>query len=61
MTRISWAERSMPVLGLIRETFAGQRPFAGLTVAACLHVTAETAGLVQAVTRDHRSTGTPSW
>jgi adenosylhomocysteinase len=50
MTRISWAERSMPVLGLIRETFAGQRPFAGLTVAACLHVTAETAGLVRAVT-----------
>jgi adenosylhomocysteinase len=50
ITRISWAERSMPVLGLIRQTFASQRPFAGLTVAACLHVTAETAGLVQAIT-----------
>jgi adenosylhomocysteinase len=50
MTLISWAERSMPVLGLIRDTFAVQRPFDGLTVAACLHVTAETAGLVRAVT-----------
>jgi adenosylhomocysteinase len=48
--RISWAERAMPVLGLIRVAFTTQQPFAGLTVAACLHVTAETAGLVQAVT-----------
>jgi adenosylhomocysteinase len=50
MTRISWAQRAMPVLGLIRGAFTSQQPFAGLTVAACLHVTAETAGLVQAVT-----------
>jgi adenosylhomocysteinase len=50
LARISWAERAMPVLGLIRAAFTRDQPFAGLTVAACLHVTAETAGLVQAVT-----------
>jgi adenosylhomocysteinase len=47
--RIGWAQRGMPVLRLITETFASERPLAGLTVAACLHVTAETAGLVQAL------------
>jgi adenosylhomocysteinase len=47
--RIEWAQRGMPVLRLIAERFAAQRPLAGLTVAACLHVTAETAGLVQAL------------
>src|SRR6185369_1537784 len=44
--RIGWAERTMPVLGLIRESYAGSRPLDGLAVAACLHVTAETAVLV---------------
>ena len=44
--RIDWAQRGMPVLRLIAERFAVQQPFAGLTIAACLHVTAETAGLV---------------
>jgi adenosylhomocysteinase len=47
--RIEWAQRGMPVLRLIAERFAAQRPFAGLTIAACLHVTAETAGLVNAL------------
>ena len=47
--RIGWAQRGMPVLRLITGTFAGERPLAGLKVAACLHVTAETAGLVQAL------------
>jgi len=47
--RIDWAQRGMPVLRLIAERFAAQRPLAGLTVAACLHVTAETAGLVNAL------------
>jgi adenosylhomocysteinase len=47
--RIEWAQRGMPVLRLISERFAAARPFAGLTVAACLHVTAETAGLVNAL------------
>jgi adenosylhomocysteinase len=47
--RIDWAQRGMPVLRLIAERFAAERPFAGLTIAACLHVTAETAGLVNAL------------
>ena len=47
--RIEWAQRGMPVLRLLTERFTAQRPFAGLTIAACLHVTAETAGLVNAL------------
>ena len=47
--RIEWAQRGMPVLRLLTGRFTAQRPFAGLTVAACLHVTAETAGLVNAL------------
>jgi adenosylhomocysteinase len=39
----------MPVLRSIRERFAGERPLDGVRVAACLHVTAETANLVQAL------------
>jgi adenosylhomocysteinase len=46
-TRIDWADAQMPVLRSIRERFAGEQPLAGLTVAACLHVTAETANLVR--------------
>ncbi|HWH14847.1 MAG TPA: adenosylhomocysteinase [Miltoncostaeaceae bacterium] len=45
--RIAWADREMPVLRAIREDFAGRRPLAGLRVAACLHVTTETANLVR--------------
>ncbi len=48
--RVAWAERAMPVLGLLREEFRRDRPFAGRTVAACLHVTAETAVLVGVIT-----------
>ncbi len=44
--RISWAAGQMPVLEKIRERFAGERPFQGTRIAACLHVTAETANLV---------------
>ena len=47
--RIGWAQRGMPVLRLIAERYTREQPFAGLTVAACLHVTAETAGLVGAL------------
>ena len=47
--RIAWADRQMPVLRAIRERFAAERPLAGLRVAACLHVTAETANLVRAL------------
>jgi adenosylhomocysteinase len=45
--RIDWAETHMPVLGSIRERFAKERPLEGVTVAACLHVTTETAGLLR--------------
>ncbi|HWF80202.1 MAG TPA: adenosylhomocysteinase, partial [Streptosporangiaceae bacterium] len=48
--RIAWARRAMPVLGLLREEFAAEQPFAGRTIAACLHVTAETAVLVDLIT-----------
>ncbi|MEO5919104.1 MAG: adenosylhomocysteinase [Candidatus Limnocylindrales bacterium] len=45
--RIEWAEREMPVLRLIRERFAVERPLDGLRVGACLHVTSETANLMR--------------
>ncbi|HLA97593.1 MAG TPA: adenosylhomocysteinase [Anaerolineales bacterium] len=45
--RIEWAEREMPVLRLIRERFAKERPLAGIRLSACLHVTTETANLMQ--------------
>jgi adenosylhomocysteinase len=44
--RINWAEREMPVLRLIRERFAKERPLEGIRVSACLHVTTETANLM---------------
>src|SRR4051794_26592836 len=47
--RIAWADAQMPVLRLIRERFAAERPLEGVRVAACLHVTAETANLVRAL------------
>lgn len=47
--KIEWAERAMPVLAAVRERFARERPLAGVRVAACLHVTAETAALVRAL------------
>ena len=43
--RIEWAERDMPVLRLIRERFAKERPLQGLRVSACAHITTETANL----------------
>src|SRR5204862_4758793 len=43
--RTEWAERSMPVLRLIRERFSRERPLAGRRLSACLHVTTETANL----------------
>ncbi|HEX4835246.1 MAG TPA: adenosylhomocysteinase [bacterium] len=45
--RISWADGEMPVLRAIRERFARERPLAGLRIAACLHVTTETANLMR--------------
>lgn len=45
--RIEWAEREMPVLRLIRERFAEEKPLKGIRVSACLHVTTETANLMR--------------
>ena len=45
--RIDWANRFMPVLDSIRERFQNERPLEGLRVAACLHVTTETANLMK--------------
>ena len=45
MLRIEWASREMPVLGLIKERFAREKPLEGVCLAACLHVTTETANL----------------
>jgi adenosylhomocysteinase len=45
--RIAWAAREMPVLQLIEDRFRGQRPLDGIDIAACLHVTTETARLVR--------------
>ena len=43
---IDWAAREMPVLNLIRERFVKEQPLKGLKIAACLHVTSETANLM---------------
>ncbi len=48
--RTAWAERSMPVLGLLRRRWAVEQPLAGRRVAACMHVTPETAALVRTLT-----------
>ena len=45
--RIDWANQFMPVLDSIRERFQNERPLEGLRVAACLHVTTETANLMK--------------
>jgi len=43
---IDWAAREMPVVTLIRERFTKDQPLKGLRLAACLHVTSETANLM---------------
>ncbi|MCZ6778711.1 MAG: adenosylhomocysteinase [Acidobacteria bacterium] len=45
--RIEWADRHMPVIRLIRERFEREKPLKGLRLAACLHVTTETANLAR--------------
>lgn len=47
--RIEWAERNMPVLAQIRERFEKEKPFTGVRIAACMHVTTETANLMRAL------------
>ena len=46
---IGWASRHMPVLNRIKERFEKEKPLKGMTVGACLHVTKETAVLVEAL------------
>ena len=43
--RIEWASRNMPVLKLIQARFAVEKPFKGIRIAGCLHITTETANL----------------
>jgi adenosylhomocysteinase len=47
--RIEWAAREMPVVRAIRERFIKERPLEGVRIAACLHVTTETANLMLAL------------
>src|SRR2546423_15168520 len=47
--RIEWAEREMPVLRLIRERFAEEKPLKGVKLVACAHITTETANLARAL------------
>ena len=49
VNRINWAGREMPVLEQIRARFKKETPFKGLKIAACLHVTSETANLMIAL------------
>jgi adenosylhomocysteinase len=45
--RIEWADDRMPVLRSIRERFVKEKPLSGVRIAACLHVTTETANLMR--------------
>ena len=47
--RTEWAAREMPVVLQIRERFSREKPLSGLRIAACLHITSETANLVLAL------------
>jgi adenosylhomocysteinase len=47
--RIEWASREMPVIKLIRQRFAKERPLKGIRISACLHITTETANLALAL------------
>jgi len=47
--KIGWASREMPVLKLIQERLAAEKPLSGIRIAACLHITTETANLALAL------------
>jgi adenosylhomocysteinase len=47
--RIEWASREMPVVKSIRQRFAREKPFKGIRISGCLHVTTETANLALAL------------
>ena len=48
-SRIEWADSMMPVVGVIRKRFSREKPLKGVRIAACLHVTSETANLMRAL------------
>ena len=52
--RVEWAMREMPVLASISERFAKEKPLKGVRLAACLHVTTETANLMRTLGRRRR-------
>ncbi|MCS7244402.1 MAG: adenosylhomocysteinase [Candidatus Calescibacterium sp.] len=43
---VDWASKEMPVIKILKESFTQNKPFAGLKIGACLHITPETANLV---------------
>lgn len=45
--RIEWADKDMPVLQMVRKRFAKEQPLKGFRMAACLHITTETANLLR--------------
>lgn len=47
--RMEWAGKFMPVLGIIKKKFEKEKPFKGVKISACLHVTTETANLMEAL------------
>lgn len=47
--RIEWADEQMPVLKIIRDRFEKEKPLQGIKIAACLHVTSETANLMRTI------------
>lgn len=47
--RIEWAAREMPVIKLIRKRFSAEKPLKDIRIAACLHITTETANLALAL------------
>ncbi len=47
--RIEWAYREMPVVKIIRERFTAEKPFKGIRISGCLHITTETANLALAL------------
>ncbi|MGB4594787.1 MAG: adenosylhomocysteinase [Anaerolineaceae bacterium] len=47
--RMDWAAREMPVLRILEERFRRERPFAGIRMSCCMHVTTETANLMRAL------------
>ena len=47
--RIEWASHQMPVLKLIQAHFSKEKPFRGIRISGCLHITTETANLASAL------------